>query len=130
VIVDAYAERWRKKRDLDAEVKAVEAELEEIRKAAIEFSEREAVQVIAGTDARLRVTGKERVVLPGKGSEAREALERELKAAGVWDEVATLDTSALEKAVAGGRWADDVRARIKEYIGTEKRYTVTLKDEA
>jgi putative RecB family exonuclease len=130
VIVDAYAERWRKKRELDAEIKAVEGELEKIRTAAIEFAEREEVQVIAGTDARLRVTGKERVVSPGKGSEAREALERELRAAGVWVEVATLDTSALEKAVAGGRWADDVLERIKEYLSTERRYTVTLKDEA
>jgi putative RecB family exonuclease len=130
VIVDAYAERWRKKRELDAEMKAVEGELEKIRTAAIEFAEREEVQVIAGTDARLRVTGKERVVSPGKGSEAREALERELRAAGVWVEVATLDTSALEKAVAGGRWADDVLERIKEYLCTERRYTVTLKEDS
>ncbi len=130
VIVDAYAERWRKKRNLDAEVKTVEGELEEIRKAAIEFARREEVQVIAGTDARLRVTGKDRVVSPNKGSEAREALERELRAAGVWDEVSTLDASALERAVAEGRWADDVLVRIREYISTEQRYTVTLKEDS
>jgi putative RecB family exonuclease len=130
VIVDAYAERWRKKRGLDTEVKTVDAELEEIRKAAIEFAEREEIQIIAGTDARLRVTGKDRVVSPNKGSEAREALERELRAAGVWDEVSTLDALALERAVAEGRWADDVLARIKEYISTEKRYTVTLKEDS
>jgi len=129
-IVDAYAERWRKKRGLEAEAKAVEVELEEIRDAAISFAEKEDVQVIGGTDARLRVTGKERVVAPGKGSGDREALERELRAAGVWDEVATLDTSALEKAVAEGRWAGDVLERIKAYLSTEKRYTVTLKEDS
>jgi hypothetical protein len=129
-IVDAYAERWRRKRDLETEVKGLEAEIDEIREAAIVFAEREDVQVIAGTDARLRVTGKEKISVPGKGSEERAALERDLRAAGVWDEVATLDASALEKAVAEGRWAGAVLERIKAYITTEKRYTVTLKEDS
>jgi len=130
VIVDAYAERWRKKKELEAEIKGVEGELDEIRDAAISFAEKEGVQVIAGTEARLRVTGKERVVSPGKGTEEREELERELRAAGVWDEVAALDPFALEKAVAEKRWGPEVLERIKAYISTEKRYTVTLKEEA
>lgn len=129
-IVDGYAERWRKKRKLEAEVKTVEGELDEIRDAAVAFAEREGVQVIAGTDARLRVTGKERVISPAKGSEEREALERELRAAGVWDEVATLDPSALEKAVAEARWGPAVLDRIKSYLSTEKRYTVALKEDS
>ena len=129
VIVDAYANRWRKKRELDTETKAVEAEIDELRDAAISFAEKEGVQVIAGTEARLRVTGKERVVSPSKGSAEREALERELRAAGVWDEVSTLDSSALEKAVAEGKWGPEVLERIKAYISAEKRYTVTLKEE-
>jgi len=128
VIVDAYAERWRKKRGLELEVKAVEFELGEIKDAAIAFAEKEGVQVIGGTGARLRVTGKERISAPAKGSEEREALERELRLAGVWDEVTTLDTSALEKAVAEGRWTGDILERIKDYIRAERRYTVTLSE--
>jgi RecB family exonuclease len=130
VIVDAYAEKWRKKRALDTEVKAVEVELGEIREAAIAFAEKEGVQVIGGTDARLRVTGKERITAPAKGSEEREALERELRLAGVWDEVATLDPAALEKAVAEGRWKGDILKRIKEYVREERRYTVTLTEDS
>jgi putative RecB family exonuclease len=128
-IADAYAERWGKKKELEAEVKVVEAELDEIRDAAIVFAEKEDVQVITGTDLRLRVTGKDKLVAPAKGSEEREALEAALKAAGVWDEVSALDSAALEKAVAEGRWASDILQRIKAYVGTEKRYTVTLKEE-
>jgi RecB family exonuclease len=128
VIVDAYAERWRKKKALDTMVKTIEEELDELRKAAILFADKEGVQVIGGTDARLRVTGKERIVSPAKGSEEREALERELRLAGVWDEVATLDTSALEKAVAEGRWKGRVLERIKEYVRCERRYTVSLSE--
>ncbi|MCJ7485950.1 MAG: PD-(D/E)XK nuclease family protein [Candidatus Aminicenantes bacterium] len=130
VIVDAYAERWRKKKELEAETKVVEGEIDELRDAAIAFAEKEDVQVIAGTKARLRVTGKERVVSPGKGTEGREALERELRAAGIWDEVAALDPFALEKAMAEGKWAPEILEHIKAYISTEKRYTVTLKEES
>jgi putative RecB family exonuclease len=129
VIVDAYAEKWRKKCELDVETKAVEAELDELRDAAISFAEKEGVKVIAGTEARLRVTGKERVVSPAKGSVEREALERELRALGVWSEVAMLDPFALEKAVAEGKWGPEILERIRAYIGTEKRYTVTLKED-
>jgi len=127
-IVDAYAERWRRKRELEEEQRTVDEELEKVRAAAIAFAEREGVQVIAGTGRRLRVTGRERVVSPAKGSEEREALEKELRALGVWDEVAMLDPFTLEKAVAEGKWEGEVLERIRTYVRTEKRYTVTLKE--
>jgi putative RecB family exonuclease len=127
-IVDAYAERWRKKKELEAGEEAVDAELEELRKAAIAFAEKEGVQVIAGTDARLRVTGKDRIVSPGKGTEERAELEGELKELGVWDEVAMLDPFALEDAVAAGKWSPEILEKIKAYLSTEKRYTLTLND--
>jgi len=137
VIVDAYAERWRKKKNLeaqgktlDAEIKALDAELEEIRAAAIALSEKEEVSVIAGTDARLRVTGKDKTVWPAKGTEAREALEKELRSVGVWDDVSALDAAALEKAVAEQKWPGDVLDRVKGYLTAEKRYTVTLKEDS
>jgi CRISPR/Cas system-associated exonuclease Cas4 (RecB family) len=115
---------------MDAEIRGVEGELDELRDAAISFAEKEGVQVIAGTEARLRVTGKERVVSPAKGSVEREALVRELRAAGVWDEVATLDASALERAVAEKKWAPEVNERIKAYLSIEKRYTVTISEKS
>jgi putative RecB family exonuclease len=129
VIVDAYGELWAKRKALDVEKEAFEEELEKIREAAIAFAEREGVSVIAGTGRRLRVTGKERLVLPEKGSEGRKTFERELRAAGIWDKVATLDPFALEKLVAEGKWDPDLLDRIKIYLSKEKRYTVTLKED-
>ncbi len=128
-IVNAYAERWRRKRELEAEQRTVDEELEKVRAAAIAFSEREGIQVIAGTGAKLRVTGKDRVVSPAKGSPDREALEKELRELGVWDEVAMLDPYALEKAVVEGQWEGSILETIRAYIRMEKRYTVTLKED-
>jgi len=54
----------------------------------------------------------------------------ELQALGVWDEVAALDPFALEKAVAEKKWGPEINERLKAYVSTEKRYTVTLKEES
>jgi putative RecB family exonuclease len=129
VIVDAYAERWRRKKKLDAETKAIDGELEGLREAAIAFAEKEGVQVIAGMGAQLRVTGKDRIVSPGKGTEERAELEVRLRELGVWDEVAMLDSFALEDAVAAKKWSPDVLEALKAYVSVEKRWTVTLKEE-
>lgn len=129
VIVDAYAEWWRKKRTLEAETRAVEGEIEKIREAAIALAEKKNYQVIAGTASTLRVTGKDRIVSPAKGTDERKALEKELRILGVWEEVAMLDPYALEKAVAEGQWPGPAFERIRAYVKTEKRYTVTLKED-
>ncbi|MBN2199117.1 MAG: PD-(D/E)XK nuclease family protein [Candidatus Aminicenantes bacterium] len=129
-IVDAYAERWRKKRVLEAEKEVVEKDLEKLREAAVAFAEKEGVRVIAGSDARLRVNGKEKIVSPGKGTAEREALEKELRELGVWDEVSTLDPYALERALAEGRWAGETLERVRSYVAAEKRWTVTLRENA
>ncbi len=129
VIADAYAEKWRKKRDLEAETKALETDLEVLRDTAIAFAEKEGVQVIVGTDSKLRVTPKERLISPAKGSAERDALENELRELGVWAEVATLDPYALEKAIAEEKWPAEINKRITAFLAAEKRYTVTLKDE-
>ncbi len=127
-IVDAYAERWRKKKELEAEKDEVEKEMAAIREAAIAFAEKEGVQVIAGTGARLRVTGKDRIVSPGKGTEERKALEAELRRLGVWEEVAALDPYALEDAVTAGKWGPEAVAALEAWLKTEKRWTVTLSE--
>jgi putative RecB family exonuclease len=128
VIVDAYAERWRKKKELEAEKDAVEGEMEGLRQAAIAFAEKEGVQVIAGTGARLRVTSRDAVVSPKKGTDERQALEAKLRELRVWDEVAALDPYALEDAVLAGKWGEAVVEALKAYISLEKRYTVTLRE--
>ncbi|OGD11995.1 MAG: hypothetical protein A2Y86_01865 [Candidatus Aminicenantes bacterium RBG_13_62_12] len=128
-IVDAYAERWRKRRALEEEKEVVDKELEKLREAAVAFAEKEDVQVIAGSDAKLRVAGKEKIISPAKGTAEREALESALRALGVWDEVATLDTFALERALAEGRWSGETLERLRTFVAAEKRWTVTLKED-
>jgi putative RecB family exonuclease len=128
VIVDAYAESWRKKKELEAQKETIEREMERLREAAIAFAEKERVQVIAGSDTRLRVTSREAVVSPKKGTEERASLEAELRDLQVWDDVAALDPYALEDAMLTGKWGEKVIDAIKAYVSLEKRYTVTLKD--
>lgn len=44
--------------------------------------------------------------------------------------VEALDPFALEKAIGERKWGPEVLERLKAYLSTEKRYTVTLKEEA
>jgi RecB family exonuclease len=128
VIADAYAGLWRKKKALEAETKTVELELDVLRDAAIAFAEKEDVQVIAGTDARLKVTARDKLAAPAKGTEERAALEGELRALGVWDEVSTLDSAGLERALEAGKWVPEALGRVRAYLAAGKRYTVTLRE--
>jgi putative RecB family exonuclease len=129
VIADAYAERWRKKKELEAQVSEIEAEMEGIRAAAIAFAEREGVQAIAGSDATLKVRGRDHLVTPKKGTDERGALESELRATGVWDTMSTLDQKALEKAMEEGGLRADIADRISRYVSIERRWSVRLKEE-
>jgi putative RecB family exonuclease len=127
-IVDAYAEKWRKKKELDAAKDTLDKEMEAIREAAIAFAGKEGVQVIAGTGARLRVTEKDRLVSPNKGTEERQGLERELKRLGLWDQVVQLDPNVLEKAMTEGDWTAEAKVVIEPHLRREKHYTVTLSE--
>ena len=128
-IVDAYVERWRKRRALEAEKEVVDKELDRLKEAAVAFAEKEGVRVIAGSDAKLRMTSREKYDSPKKGTAEREDLENDLRTLGVWDEVAMLDTFALERAMAEGRWGEETLGRVRSYVTAEKRWTVTLKEE-
>ena len=55
--------------------------------------------------------------------------QQELRSLGVWDEVATIELFTLEKAVAEGKWEPEALDRLKAFVSTEKRYTVTLNEE-
>jgi putative RecB family exonuclease len=129
-IADAYAEKWRKKRELDTQVEAIEEELGALKEAAVAFAEKEGLQAIAGFGATLRVKGREHLVTPKKGTAERDALESELRAAGVWDKLSTLDPKSFEKALEAGEWGAEIAERIRRYVSTEKRWTVRLRDES
>jgi putative RecB family exonuclease len=125
-LVDAFAERTAAKKNRQSEIEAIEAELEEIRGQAVALARREGYETLRGSGHILRIKSKDQVTLFPKGSEERSILERELRAAGAWDAVSTVDAFALERAVAGNSLDPALMARLDPVLKRERRMTVTL----
>ena len=96
------------------------AELEKIEEALIQFAEKEGVDVVFGSKNKVRIKESERYSFPPKHSKERERLIQLLKDYGKWDEVAQLDTSALNRIIQEKQWNEDELKALKEYANLER----------
>jgi len=127
-LVNRYADLDAEKKKLKGQIDSIEAEMDEIKDAAIAYSEREGAKVLKGSGHLLKISDKEQVLSPGKGSNERADLEKILRDAGVWDDVAGLDPHALARAVNEKKWDAALLGRIMPFLTVEKKYTVTLSE--
>lgn len=105
-LVNKYADLYTKKKDL-------EIELEKIKEAVIKFAKEKEVEVIFGSNNKLSIKFTKKFKFPGKGTEERAELESLLKKLKKWNDVATLDTFALEKAL--DVWPSDIVKKLKKF---------------
>lgn len=118
-LVNKYAEIYSKKKDL-------EIELDKIKEAVVEFAKKKGIEVVFGSNNKLSVKFSEKFKFPAKGTEERQELESLLKKLKKWDDVACLDTFALEKEIEGGEWPADVIKKIKKFGSEEDSVSVRL----
>ena len=124
-LVNEFTRLKTDKAKFDAKAKAIEAEMEKIKEAAISYAEREKVEVISGGGHKLTVKERQKVSCPSKKSPERKALEDVLHKEGKWDEVSTVDTFALADAVKKESWGKDFLKKIKGLVTIETRKQVT-----
>jgi hypothetical protein len=104
----------------------MDARLELLRGAIIEYAKREGVEVIRGSDRKLKVKIETKAKFPGKGDDEREALELLLKSARAWDELSTLDTFALARALKNETLDPALISNLRKFITTEESCRITL----
>ena len=110
----------------------IEDELEKVREAILDYARREQVEVIKGSDCKVRVTFADKLKFPRKSDAERPELDGIIKEAGKWGEVSDLDTTALISIVEKGLWSKDLIDRVMKYGRIEGSSTVRiskLKDE-
>ena len=95
-------------------------EIEKLEEALVKFAEHNNVDVIFGSNNKVRIVTSERFIFPSKHSEKRKHLEQLLKDAGKWDEVVQLDTSALNRILQDNLWDDELINLLKEYVDFER----------
>ena len=116
-LVDRYVELKRKQKQVNLEF---DAELEKLEDALICFAEREDVDVVFGSNSKVRIKEIERCCFPSKHSKERDRLIQLLKSYGKWDEVVQLDTSTLNRIIQEKLWDAEILEALEEYVELER----------
>jgi len=125
-LVNVYAELLAKKKEYNDKIDAIDGELEKVKEAVIKYARKEDVDVIRGSDHKLKITEKQKVSSPPKGSLERQELENILREVSKWDEVSDLDVYAMEKAINEERWGEKIINKIKEFLRIENKKSISL----
>jgi hypothetical protein len=96
------------------------AEIEKVEEAIIDFAEKNGHDVIFGSNNQVKIKTTTRYACPSKHSKEREELEKLLREHGKWDEVAQLDTAAINKIIQENTWDDEILDVLKEYVKLEE----------
>lgn len=125
-LANTFAKLVIQKREHQDQIKAIDEEIDKVKEAVIKYAEEEGVDVICGSDHKLKINEKQRVSSPAKGSPERQELEDVLRQVNKWDEVSDLDTFAIEKAINEERWDKKIIDKIKRFLKIEKRKSVSV----
>ncbi len=122
-LVNRYTAFLEEKRDF---LRKIDTELKELKEALVDYSKREGVEVIAGSNVRARVKIKEISKYPAKKEIERKELERLLKEAGLWERVSDLNVYTLAKMVDSESLEPELLDRIKVYHTREEDCRIYL----
>ena len=125
VLVNKYAQ-------LREEASEIGEEIDKVKDAILDYARREGVEVIKGSDRKVRVKFDEKLKFPGKSESERKELNDAIKQAGKWMEVSQLDTTALTRVIENGLWSKELINQVLNYGRIEETnavYLSKLKDE-
>jgi hypothetical protein len=104
----------------------IDTRMELLKEAIIAYAKREGLDVIRGSDRKLKLKAEMKPRVPGKGDEEREALELLIKSAGAWDDLSTLDTYALVRALRSNELDPALQNNIRQLVASEVSYRFSL----
>ena len=119
VLVNKYAELKEKASEIDEE-------MEKVKEAILEYARKEQVELIKGSDRKVRVRFDEKLKFPGKSEAERQDLDKAIKAAGKWLEVSQLDTTALTRVIEQSLWDIELIDEVIKYGRIEESSSVYL----
>lgn len=125
-LANAFAKLVAEKKEHQGQIDEIDGEMDKIKEAVIQYAQKEGIEVIRGSDSKLKISEKQKVTSPSKGSPERKELEGILREVNKWDEVSDLDIYALEKIVNESRWDKKIMDRIKKFLTIEVKRNVSL----
>jgi hypothetical protein len=119
VLVNKYAE-------LKEQASDIEEEMSKVKEGIIDYARQKKVEVIRGSDFKVRVKLDKKLKFPSKSEPAREELDRSIIKADKWMEVSQLDTSVLTRIVEGNQWDKNLIDEVIKYGRIEEINSVYL----
>ena len=116
-LVNRYAELQNKKKQIKLDLYA---EIEKLEEAIIHYAEKESIDVVFGSNNKIKIKTSQRYSCPSKHSREREQLEQILREHGKWDEVAQLDTTVINKIIQEKKWDSEIIDALEEYVKLEQ----------
>ena len=125
-LVNEFAKLDDKKKNYKVKIKEIDEELEEIKEAVIKYAGNIGVEVVIGSDHKLKISTSEKINIPGKETKERESLIELLGQLNRLEEVSTFDPAELKKAIKEERWDSNILEKIKKFIEIEIVKSVRL----
>jgi hypothetical protein len=122
-LVDEYAKI---KNEYDSKRKEAEEKLAKLKEAILAFSKNEKVLVIFGTENKISIKKSEYYRFPGKNTKERQELEKALKSLERFEEVAVLDTHALNRALKDPDGDEALLSLLRRFGDEEKSCSLSL----
>ena len=114
------------KRSCNVKIKEIDKELGKIKEAVIRCSGKIGVEVVMGSDHKLKITSGKKITVPGKGSKERESLIELLSQLNKSEEVSVFDVAELKKVIKEEKWDAAILDEIKKYVEIETVKSVRL----
>jgi len=109
-LVNKYAVIKAKIKELREQEAKLQMELDLIEEAAVEYTRREEITNISGSDFVIKVTENTALAFPLSGEDGREELENYIKKTEIWEKVSSLNLTRLTKLIEN----EDINKRIRD----------------
>ena len=131
-LVNKFASVKVRMKDLKEQESVLEAELELIKEAAVQYARKNGITNILGSDFILKVVEESSLAFPRAEGEGRSDLEESVRKAGIWNDVSLLSLPRLVKMIKEGKLDGNTREALMKYaadICTASVRLVKKKDE-
>lgn len=114
-LVNKYASFKTKLKELRKQEADLQLEFDLIADAAVTYAKKEGISNVTGSDFLLKITEETTLSFPRSGEDDREALERCIKKAGIWEEVSGLNLSRLNKLIEDEDFDNKTKNRLMRF---------------
>ena len=115
-LVNTLADLDNRKKELKAELNAIDEEEDAVKEAAIALAQREGVMRFVGSDRQLTIKEEVEISYPDSRADEREEFEAALKELGIWEQVSGFVASTFRAMARRQWWKEGVPTKVAAFV--------------